>query len=114
MMTVSGSERCTTETLSASSTAESGLPSSIRSGARSFIRSRKLGVTNSGVSTERSCTNESVDSALIVLAIIWTTPGAVACRLMAVMSTESGTLMRSAANTSVSQAIWCPSGSPST
>ena len=84
MMTVSGVERCTTETLSASSSGEGGRTS--------FTSLRKTGVTNSGVGKEKSDTTKSVDDALMILAISRTTPGAMSCMLMAVISTSSGTL----------------------
>ena len=103
MMSVSGSERCTTETSSVSSSAGSGLPSAIRRVAPSFTRLRRRGVADSAVSAERAFTRKSVDDALMTLAIIRTTPGAVSCRLMVVMSASSGTKSSAAVNTSVTQ-----------
>ena len=97
-MTVSGLEMCTTETLSASM-------SFFVTWSRWRASWRRRGVNNSAVSAERNCTTKAVDDALMILAITWITPGDVSCRLVVVMSTSSGTLMRSAVNTLVAQAI---------
>ena len=98
MMSVSGLERCTTET-------SSGLSSASRVPCFPSVASlRTSGVRNSAVSTERNCTTTAVDDALMILAISRITPGAVSCRLMVVRSTSSGT-GKSEVSTSVTQAI---------
>ena len=46
----------------------------------------------STVRSENFCSRTAVEDGLAVLAINWTMPGSVACRLMAVMSTSLGGL----------------------
>ena len=80
MMTVSGLEMFTMERMLASCAYSSG------------TKLRTKGVMVSIVNCERLCTKMAVEDALVVLAISWTTPGAVSCRFTLVMVTSSGGL----------------------
>ena len=53
---------------------------------------RTKGATYSVDNPEKFCAMTAVEDALMVLAISRTTPGAVSCKLMVVMSTSSGGL----------------------
>ena len=52
----------------------------------------KMVLIFSTVRSENFCSRTAVEDELAVLAINWTVPGSVACRLMAVMSTSLGGL----------------------
>ena len=52
----------------------------------------RMELVSSTVRSENFCSRTAVEDGLAVLAINWTMPGSVACRLMAVMSTSLGGL----------------------
>jgi len=52
----------------------------------------RMELVSSTVRSENFCSRTAVEDELAVLAINWTVPGSVACRLMAVMSTSLGGL----------------------
>ena len=80
MMTVSGLEMFTMETMTAYCANSAG------------TKLRTKGVMISIVNWVKICTRMAVEDALVVLAISWKTPGTVSCRFTPVMFTSSGGL----------------------